>query len=102
MAEELKRHGLTFSLDLNKHPKDAINLSLVDAKNIRISNDKSTICTDVGNINIDLISNKLKEYFYKDNTLINYKYEIVHIIECNDELVLFVASNYFINNNNKI
>ena len=34
---------LIFELNLNKHPKDCKNLSLVDATNIQLSNDYSAI-----------------------------------------------------------
>ena len=98
MAETIKRYDLVFALELNKHPKVAKNLSMIDARNIRISNDKSCIVKSAGSEPINNIYQKLHEHF-SDN---NYYYEIVHIIPCNNELVLFVASSYYIDDYNII
>lgn len=88
MAEELKRHGITFSLDLNKHPKDATNLSLINAENFKISEDGASLVSDKSLLENEIIKNKLNEY-YK-----NIHFDIIHCISTNDEIVLFIASNY--------
>lgn len=88
MAEELKRHGITFSLDLNKHPKDATNLSLINAENFKISEDGASLISDKSLLENEIIKNKLNEY-YK-----NIHFNIIHCISTNDEIVLFIASNY--------
>lgn len=97
MAEELKRHDIAFSLDLNKHPKDAINLSLINAENFRISEDGTCLTIDNKIYKIDKINNKLNEHFNK-NEHIDWK--IVNILSTNKEIILFVVSNYnFITSN---
>lgn len=91
MAEELQRHGIKFSLDLNKHPKDATNLSLINAENFKVSEDGSTLISDKTLEENTVIKNKLSEY-YGDNP-----YNIIFCIPTNDEIVLFVTSNYITN-----
>ena len=73
-------------LNLNKHPKDCANLSLVNALNIKVSNDESCITNE------ELYENN--EHLYE---LIgdNYPsgYNIVACIPCNTEIVFFVKDN---------
>lgn len=88
MAEELQRHGIKFTLDLNKHPKDATNLSLINAENFKVSEDGSTLISDKTLKVNTVIKNKLSEY-YRDNL-----YNIIFCIPTNEEIVLFVVSNY--------
>lgn len=69
-------------LVLNKHPRDINSMSLVDASNIRLSKDNSTILSDK-NLEINEII----------NNVIGTK-SIVYILECNIELLIFIADNY--------
>lgn len=78
-------------LSLNKHPKDNINLSLVNALNIKISNDESCI-TNEESIYINSIIDNFLINLYKDNNNINGYYYIKGIIPCNTELVLLTQS----------
>ena len=70
-------------LNLNKHPKDCDNLSLVDARNIKISHDESCITNENS-----IITNALIQTFifniYRSNFLIR------GIISINTGIVLFV------------
>lgn len=70
-------------LNLNKHPKDCDLLSLVNAKNIKISNDLAIINNEEDIIEHNVINNFIKTEFNSD------QYKIVGIIPCNDELVIF-------------
>ena len=76
-------------LSLNKHPKDYTNLSFVDARNVRLSDDGAVIMNEEGlEINfviLDAIQRKLKDYKIDD-------YKIYHIMPCNNELVIFVGT----------
>ena len=67
MAEELKRHGVTFSLDLNKHPKDATNLSLINAENFKISEDGASLVSDRNLLENEVIKNTLDDYYNQYN-----------------------------------
>lgn len=70
-------------LSLNKHPKDVQDLSLVNAQNVKVSNDESCITNEEG----------IRENSYIKNVLNNNygsNYKIVGIIPCNNELVLIV------------
>lgn len=90
MAEIIKK------LNLNKHPKDVVNNSLVDAINIMISKDGTTLQTECGIDVFDTINIFLNNYFYnlyneKKWEISNYnKYNIIHCCPCNKELLLFV------------
>lgn len=70
-------------LNLNRHPKDCQNLSLVQALNIKVSNDESCISNE------ELYEDN--EHLYK---LIGYNhpagYNIIACIPCNTELVFFI------------
>ncbi len=67
-------------LVLNKHPRDINSMSLVDANNIRLSKDATTIlsdkCLDTNSIITNAINNK----------------DIIYILECNVELVIFIRN----------
>ena len=67
-------------LNLNKHPKNIKNLSLVYAKNIRVSNDGSVIQNEESIFNHSVINNVLK-----NKILVGY-------ISCSKEVVLFVTN----------
>ena len=66
MAEELRRHDIAFSLNLNKHPKDATNLSLINAENFRISEDGSCLTLDNKIYKLDKINDKINAHFFKN------------------------------------
>lgn len=70
-------------LNLNKHPKDCDNLSLVDARNIKISHDESCITNENSIITNDLIQTTIHNV-YRNNFLIR------GIIPINTGIVLFV------------
>ena len=75
------------TLNLNKHPKDCDNLSLVSASGMKLANDQSMLTNEEGVVYVDNIHNALVEH-YGDND-----YDIVGIIPCNTELVIIVKSN---------
>lgn len=70
-------------LNLNKHPKDCDNLSLVDARNIKISHDESCITNENSIITNALIQTAIHN-IYHNNFLIR------GIIPINTGIVLFV------------
>lgn len=72
-------------LSLNKHPKDCDQLSLVNARNIKISNDLVFI-----NNEEDIIFNDTINDFFSDE-FGGGAYSIVGIIPCNNELVIFAS-----------
>lgn len=70
-------------LNINAHPKNVDNYSLVDGVNLMLSDD-NTIQTEYGA--------KYNETIYDGiNTILN-NFEIIHCVECNIELVIFVKS----------
>ena len=73
-------------LNLNKHPKDNENLSLVNALNIKLSADGSCLTNEESIKTNDTINKFIKEFFVKLNKTFN---KIITIIPCNTELVLF-------------
>lgn len=69
-------------LELNLHPKDNVNLSLVTAMNIKLSNDGSCLTNEESiRENTYIQDNIAAEY-------VNKQYKIVGIIPCNNELVI--------------
>lgn len=85
--------NINTKLNLNKHPKDNINLSLVNALNVKVSHDESCISNE----------ENIQENQYIANYLITYyggtvRYKIVGIIPCNTELVIVVQPS----NNDKV
>lgn len=70
-------------LNLNKHPKDCENLSLVNARNIQISDDLSVIENEKS-----IIINKFNEDISNLTGYSNYK--IIGAIPCNVEIIFFV------------
>lgn len=74
-------------LQLNLHPKDAENLSLVTALNVKLANDESCITNEESIVENTFIRNKLNEYYGSNN------YTIVAIIPCNVELVIISVNN---------
>lgn len=71
-------------LNLNKHPKDCENLSLVNAKNVRLSNDGSCLQSENKLIECDIINQTFNDAYANG-------YNIINAIECNTELVIFVV-----------
>ncbi len=67
-------------LSLNKHPKDCKDLSLINARNIVVSNDFSCLQNELSIAHHSTLTNYLK-----DKVLLGY-------IPCNEEIVLFVCS----------
>ena len=66
-------------LSLNKHPKDCKDLSLINARNIVVSNDFSCLQNELGITHHSTLTNYLE-----DKVLVGY-------IPCNDEIVLFTC-----------
>lgn len=71
-----------FELNLNRHPKAHKNKSIIYAENMKLSKDGAVLENEENIENNELISQVL-EYNYQD-------YEIINIIPCNTEFVLFV------------
>ena len=74
-------------LNKNLHPKDCDNMSLVDAHNIKLSNDGNCFVTEESISKNNVIDKYLTDK-YKDKG----GFEIVGVIPCNKELVLIVIS----------
>lgn len=70
-------------LNLNKHPKDCDNLSLVDARNIKISHDESCITNENSIITNALIQTAIHNIYYSN-------FLIRGVIPINTGIVLFV------------
>ena len=70
-------------LNLNKHPKDCENLSLVEAINVRLSNDGSCLQTEEAIVDVEAINRKLLEDY-------TWRFNIIDAISCNKELIIFV------------
>ena len=71
--------NINFELNLNQHPKNAVNRSLINAKNVQLSNDLSCLQSEFA----------IKGRPDLDELLIN-KY-IAGYIPCNKEFILFIA-----------
>lgn len=79
-------------LQMNLHPKDADNLSLVTALNVKLANDESCITNEESIKENTFIHNYLTK-FYKDSEGNYYDFTIVAIIPCNIELVIIAIRN---------
>ena len=77
---------LIAALNLNKHPKDCENLSLVSASGIKLANDQSCLTNEEGISYIKEIYESLAEHY------VDVTYDIVGIIPCNNEIVIIVSS----------
>lgn len=77
--------NITPKLSLNKHPKDCDPLSLVNATNVKVTNDLTLISNEE-----DL---KRNEIIYKtlNNEFGGREYSIIGIIPCNDEIIIFAS-----------
>lgn len=73
-------------LNLNKHPKDNDNLSLVNALNIKLSEDGSCLTNEESIRQNYIINNFIEDFFISINKKFN---KVIIIIPCNTELVLF-------------
>lgn len=74
--------NLKFQLNANKHPKDCPSNSLVYAHNIRVSDDFSCLQNEESIIGHPTINAYIEEFAYN----------IVSVIPCNKELVIFVTN----------
>lgn len=79
-------------LQMNLHPKDADNLSLVTALNVKLANDEGCITNEESIKENTFIHNYLTE-FYKDSDGTYHEFTIVAIIPCNIELVIIAIRN---------
>lgn len=70
-------------LNMNKHPEEATNGSLIDAVNMMVSKDNFMLQTEPTPIT-NKITDKLKKI------VTNREYSIFYILPCNRELILFV------------
>lgn len=75
-----------FELNLNRHPKAHKNKSIVYAENMKLSKDGSVLENEESIVENDIIKNHLKVAYPNG-------YNIIHIIPCNIELVLFIKDN---------
>lgn len=73
-------------LQANLHPRDAQNLSLVTATNVKLSNDESCLTNEENIVENTFIKNFLTTYYGNSN------YKIVAIISCNTELAIIAVS----------
>lgn len=71
------------NLNLNKHPQECTDGSLINANNIIVSSDNAVIQNEPELVNSDV--NKLLKEYYKD-----IAYKIIYILSCNKEIVIFV------------
>ena len=79
------KDDVKFELKVNEHPKGHTNKSIVNAINMKLSDDGVVLENDNKIEEVDAITAALNEH-YGDN-----KRKIVHVLPCNRELVLFVA-----------
>jgi len=74
--------NLKFQLNANKHPKDCPSNSLVYAHNIRVSDDFSCLQNEESIVGHPTINTYIEKFAYN----------IVSVIPCNKELVIFVTN----------
>lgn len=77
--------NITPKLSLNKHPKDCNPLSLVNATNVKVTNDLTLISNEE-----DLKRNKIIYNALNDEFAGTY-YIIIGVIPCNDEIIIFAS-----------
>lgn len=75
-----------FELNLNRHPKAHTNKSLTHALNMKLSKDTTVIENEESVVENTYIKTVLSSYYTAG-------YDILHILPCNIELVLFVKGN---------
>lgn len=77
--------NITPKLSLNKHPKDCDPLSLVNATNVKVTNDLTLISNEEDLKRNEIIYNTLNNEFGGS------EYNIIGIIPCNDEIIIFAS-----------
>ena len=77
--------NITPKLSLNKHPKDCDSLSLVNATNVKVTNDLTLISNEE-----DLKRNKII-YNTLNNEFGGGGHSIIGVIPCNDEIIIFAS-----------
>lgn len=77
--------NITPKLSLNKHPKDCDPLSLVNATNVKVTNDLTLISNEEDLKRNEIIYNTLNNEFGGSG------YSIIGIIPCNDEIIIFAS-----------
>lgn len=77
--------NITPKLSLNKHPKDCDSLSLVNATNVKVTNDLTLISNEE-----DLKRNKII-YNTLNNEFGGSGHSIIGVIPCNDEIIIFAS-----------
>lgn len=77
--------NITPKLSLNKHPKDCDPLSLVNATNVKVTNDLTLISNEEDLKRNEIIYNTLNNEFGGS------EYSIIGIIPCNDEIIIFAS-----------
>lgn len=77
--------NITPKLSLNKHPKDCDSLSLVNATNVKVTNDLTLISNEEDLKRNEIIYNTLNNEFGGSG------HSIVGAIPCNDEIIIFAS-----------
>lgn len=77
--------NITPKLSLNKHPKDCDSLSLVNATNVKVTNDLTLISNEEGLKRNEIIYNTLNNEFGGSG------HSIIGAIPCNDEIIIFAS-----------
>lgn len=77
--------NITPKLSLNKHPKDCDSLSLVNATNVKVTNDLTLISNEEDLKRNEIIYNTLNNKFGGSG------HSIIGTIPCNDEIIIFAS-----------
>lgn len=77
--------NITPKLSLNKHPKDCVSLSLVNATNVKVTNDLTLISNEEDLKRNEIIYNTLNNKFGGSD------HSIIGAIPCNDEIIIFAS-----------
>lgn len=77
--------NITPKLSLNKHPKDCDSLSLVNATNVKVTNDLTLISNEEDLKRNEIIYNTLNNEFGGSG------HSIIGAIPCNDEIIIFAS-----------
>ena len=77
--------NITTKLSLNKHPKDCDSLSLVNATNVKVTNDLTLISNEEDLKRNEIIYNTLNNKFGGSG------HSIIGAIPCNDEIIIFAS-----------
>jgi hypothetical protein len=77
--------NITPKLSLNKHPKDCDSLSLVNATNVKVTNDLTLISNEEDLKRNEIIYNTLNKKFGGNG------HSIIGAIPCNDEIIIFAS-----------